>query len=159
MTLLNLLVLVVMLNQDTLGPALPLPFNEAATLPSFGQLLFNLLGEVLAELLAVHCHPLSLNVHLGIPTKGLSHLEESLRLMLCVRMSFDLSEMCVILVPRFLHRVIPRLLVLFDLLELRVHKSQSLLCFPVFRHLGLTPLHGLQVSTIMNIIQLKEARA
>ncbi len=73
-TLLDLLVLAVMLNKDTLGPALPLPFNEAATLHSFGQLIFNLLGKVLAELLAVQLYPFSLNVHLGIPTKGVCHL-------------------------------------------------------------------------------------
>jgi hypothetical protein len=67
-----------MLNEHALGPALPLSFDKATALHSFGQLVFDLFGEVLAELLAVKLHPLSLDVHLGVPAKGVRHLQEYL---------------------------------------------------------------------------------
>lgn len=76
--LLDLLALALMLYQHTLGPALSLFFDYAPTLHSFSQLLFNLLGKVLAEFLTIHLHPLPLNVHLGVPTKRLSHLDDNL---------------------------------------------------------------------------------
>jgi len=72
-------------------------------LHSFDQLVFDLLGEVLAELLAVQLHPLSLNVHLGVPAKGMRHLQEYLLVLLRVGVCLGLLKVRVILVPRLLH--------------------------------------------------------
>jgi len=86
------------------------------------------------------------------------HLEEHSSLLEGMRVFLDLVDSRVILIPRFLHRLVPLLLVLLYLLKLRIHKLKGLLCLLVISHFRLAPLHSILISLNVLLVHFYKAK-